>query len=223
MKKQKHHSPEFDGSAFNCPLCGAYSAQTWSQMEEAHTDRIGVTPLGTSGVKSFCGSKCEHCRCMAIWFDEKMIFPNVGPAELPSPDMPEDVRADYDEANSIANASPRGAAALLRLAIQKLCKCLGKPGKNINDDIAALVADGLPPKVQQALDTVRVIGNEAVHPGTIDLRDDPGTVTKLFRLTNFIVQKMISEPKEIEGLYSGLPESKREEIKRRDSRTTHTK
>ena len=63
--------------------------------------------------------------------------------------MPDDVRADYDEANSIANASPRGAAALLRLAIQKLCKHLGKPGKIINDDIAALVTDGLPPKVSR--------------------------------------------------------------------------
>jgi hypothetical protein len=152
-----------------------------------------------------------------MWCDEKMIFPNVGPAELSSPDMPKDIRADYDEANTIANASPRGAAALLRLAIQKLCKHLGKPGKNINEDIAALVVDGLPPKVQQALDTVRVIGNEAVHPGTIDLRDDPKTVAQLFTLTNFIVQKMIGEPKEIEGIYSGLPESKRKEINRRDN------
>ncbi len=218
-----HHSPEFDGSAFNCPFCGAYSAQKWSRMEEADTGGIGVTPLGNSRVKSFYGSKCEHCEHVAIWLDEKMLFPTVGPAELPSLDMPDDVRADYDEANSIANASPRGAAALLRLAIQKLCRHLGKPGKKINDDIAALVADGLPPKVQQALDTVRVIGNDAVHPGTIDLRDDPETVAKLFRLTNFIVQKMIAEPKEIEGIYSGLPESKRKEIKRRDSRTTHTK
>ncbi len=134
--------------------------------------------------------------------------------------MPEDIRADYEEANTIANASPRGAAALLRLAIQKLCKHLGKPGKNINQDIADLVANGLPPKVQQALDSVRVIGNEAVHPGTIDLRDDRNTVAQLFRLTNFIVQKMISEPKEVDGIYSSLPESKREEIERRDNRTS---
>jgi hypothetical protein len=156
---------------------------------------------------------------VALWCDEKLIFPNVGPAELPNPDMPDEIRADYAEANSIANASPRGAAALLRLAIQKLCKHLGKAGKNINEDIAALVADGLPAKVQQALDTVRVIGNEAVHPGTIDLRDDPSIVAQLFRLTNFIVQKMITEPNEIDGIYSRLPDRKRGEIERRDRRT----
>lgn len=214
-----HHPPEFDGSAFNCPCCGAYAEQKWSRLEESHDGRPGVSPLGDSRAKSYYGSKCAHCGNVALWCDEKLIFPNVGPAELPNLDMPEEIRADYDEANSIANASPRGAAALLRLAIQKLSKHLGKPGKNINEDIAALVADGLPPRVQQALDSVRVIGNEAVHPGQMDLRDDSGTVAQLFKLTNFIVQKMITEPKEIDGIYSRLPEKKRKEIERRDNRT----
>jgi hypothetical protein len=70
--------------------------------------------------------------------------------------------------------------------------------------------------VQKALDTVRVIGNDAVHPGTIDLRDDPATATALFKLVNIIVEKMISEPREIEDLYAGLPEAKREAIEQRD-------
>lgn len=213
-----YHPPEFDGSAFNCPCCGAYAEQKWSRLEEAHDGRLGVAPLGNGRTKVYYGSECSHCRDVALWCGEKLIFPNVGSAELPNPDMPEEIKADYDEANSIATASPRGAAALLRLAIQKLCKHLGKPGKNINDDIAALVAEGLPLRVQQALDTVRVIGNEAVHPGTIDLRDDPRVVAQLFRLTNFIVQKMIVEPKEIEDIYSNLPENKRQEIARRDNR-----
>jgi hypothetical protein len=187
-------------------------------LEKSHEGGPGVSPVGNSRAKSFYGSTCSHCGGMAIWCDEKLIYPIVGPAEMPNPDMPEEIQADYDEANSIANISPRGAAALLRLAIQKLCKHLGKPGKTINEDIAALVADGLPPKVQQALDSVRVIGNEAVHPGTIDLRDDPSIVAQLFKLTNFIVQKLITEPKEIDGIYGGLPKHKRKEIERRDHR-----
>jgi len=36
----------------------------------------------------------------------------------PHPDMPESVRADYLEAFRVFTTSPRGAAALLRLAIQ---------------------------------------------------------------------------------------------------------
>jgi len=107
--------------------------------------------------------------------------------------------------------------ALIRLAIQKLCKGLGQPGKNINDDIKGLVAKGLDPRVQKALDAVRVIGNNAVHPGQIDLRDDRATAESLFGLLNIVVEKMISEPKHIDEVYASLPESARQAIERRDS------
>ena len=40
-------------------------------------------------------------------------------------DRMKDVREDYDEASTIIDLSPRGAAALLRLAIQKLCARVG--------------------------------------------------------------------------------------------------
>ncbi|WP_424033423.1 DUF4145 domain-containing protein [Methylocella sp.] len=49
--------------------------------------------------------------------------------------------------------------------MQKLCVELGEKGKNIDDDIANLVKKGLSPELQQALDILRVIGNEAVHHG----------------------------------------------------------
>ena len=147
-----------------------------------------------------------------------MIYPLHSAAEAPNQDLPQEIQEDYEEARLIANFSPRGAAALLRLSVQKLCKHLGEPGKNINTDVASLVAKGLPPKVQEALDSVRVIGNDAVHPGSIDLRDDRETVLKLFKLVNFIAAKMITEPKEIADLYSGLPADKLAGIAQRDSR-----
>ena len=113
--------------------------------------------------------------------------------------------------------SPRGAAALLRLAIQKMCKELGEAGENLNNDIASLVKKGLPPKVQQALDTVRVIGNNAVHPGQIDLRDDVEIANQLFGLLNLIAEVMITQPKHVESLYTSVvPESVRKAIKKRD-------
>jgi hypothetical protein len=93
---------------------------------------------------------------------------------------------------------------------------LGEDGKNINNDIKSLVAKGLPNKVQEALDSVRVIGNDAVHPGTLDLNDNREIAAKLFKLVNFIATKMISEPKEIDELYSSLPADKLKGIEDRD-------
>ena len=54
----------------------------------------------------------------------------------------------------------------------------------------------------------------------MDLPADSGTVAQLFKLTSFIVQKMITEPNEIDGIYNRLPERKRGEIERRDHRTS---
>jgi hypothetical protein len=145
-------------------------------------------------------SRCYSCKALSVWIHEKVVHPPLRVGVEPNADLPPDILRDYDEARSILDASPRGAAALLRLAIQKLCAHLGEPGKNISDDIASLVKKGLDKRVQQALDIVRVIGNDAVHPGQIDLSDDRNTATKLFGLVNLIAEKMISEPQHVEAL-----------------------
>ena len=136
---------------------------------------------------------------------------------MPNSDMNDDIRLDFLEAAEILDTSPRGSAALLRLCIQKMCKQLGERGRNINDDIGSLVKKGLDARIQQALDVVRVIGNEAVHPGQIDWRDNNETARKLFDLVNLIADVMITQPRTIEALYQGLPETKRQDIERRDN------
>jgi hypothetical protein len=145
-----------------------------------------------------------------------MIYPPYLRGPPPNEDMPEDTKRDYEEARAITATSPRGAAALLRLVIQKLCIHLGEKGKDLNVDIANLVKKGLPAVIQKSLDSVRVIGNEAVHPGQMDLKDDKDTVVSLFDLVNLIADVMITKPKKIEKIYQSLPESKREEINKRD-------
>lgn len=163
-------------------------------------------------------SRCYNCSELAVWICDRMIYPQRGEAPPANPDMPDDIRRDYDEASTILDLSARGAAALIRLGIQKLCKHLGQPGKNINDDIKALVAGGLDPRIQKALDVVRVVGNNAVHPGQIDLKDDRATAESLFRLLNLIVEKMISEPKHVDEVYAALPEEARKAIEKRDAK-----
>lgn len=162
-------------------------------------------------------SRCFNCDEVAVWVYNQEVFPQRGEGPLPNPDLPPDVMRDYLEASSILNKSPRGAAALLRLCIQKICGEFGGAGKDVNADIKTLVEKGLDPRVQQALDVVRVIGNNAVHPGQIDLRDDRATAEQLFILVNLIGERMISQPKNVQAMFDALPESARQQIERRDA------
>ncbi len=164
-------------------------------------------------------SKCFHCKKIAVWVHGNLIFPNNKIGVIPNADLPGEIVRDFEEARSILGVSPRGAAALLRLCVQKLCMHLGEKGKNIDDDIASLVEKGLNPLVQKSLDIVRAIGNEAVHPGVIDLNDDRDTASQLLSLINSIADQMISHPKHVETLYEKLPKSKREAIERRDNKS----
>lgn len=160
--------------------------------------------------------KCQCCGKKILWIDDEYIYPDII-AEEANLDMPESVRRLYEEAGLIYNKSPRAACALLRLAVEKLCQELGQVDRDINKNIAALVQQGLPPSIQKALDTVRVVGNKAVHPGQIAIDvDDVNTAKMLMRLLNMIVERMITEPKELEEVYGLLPKSTREAIERRD-------
>jgi hypothetical protein len=163
-------------------------------------------------------SQCYHCKKFAVWVHDRLISPAIKTGAEPNQDLPEDILKDFEEAREIASSSPRGAAALLRLSVQKLCKELGESGTDLNQDIAALVKKGLSPTVQQALDIVRVIGNESVHPGVLDLRDDRDTADRLFELINAIADQMITHPKTVSGLYAKLPQNKRDAITNRDTR-----
>jgi hypothetical protein len=161
-------------------------------------------------------SICEHCNDMILWLNNTIVHPKKIQVEQPNPDLEQDIQDDYLEAANVLTDSPRSAAAILRLALQKLCKQLGEKGKNINDDIGALVKRGLNPTIQKSLDALRITGNNAVHPGELDLKEDTDRVIKLFGLINFIAQKMITEPKEIGEFYDGLPENAKEAVEKRD-------
>jgi hypothetical protein len=163
-------------------------------------------------------SSCYNCKSIAVWVHKSLCHPPLRVGPLPSQDLPDAIRVDFEEARSIIHLSPRGAAALLRLSVQKLCAHLGEKGKRIDDDIASLVKKGLNPMVQRALDAVRVVGNESVHPGEMDIRDDPATALQLLNLVNLITEQMISHPRAVNQLYGQLPAEKRKQIARRDER-----
>lgn len=221
--------PEFGQDAFNCPHCGTYSRQIWINyllngisLGTPAIQEIGLSNLkkiiSERTVRNLCISFCEKCKAYVIWNNGIIVYPNKSIAPIPSKDTPKEILDDYKEASNIFEKSPRSSAALLRLVIQKLLVVLGEKGRNINDDIASLVSKGLPVRIQKALDIVRVVGNNAVHPGTIDINDNPKIAFALFNLVNLIIDFMITQPKEIDNLYSSLPQGALEAIQIRDSK-----
>ena len=158
----------------------------------------------------------------SLWRGATMIFPLGGAPPTPNPDLPNGVREIYEEARSIVSLSPKASAALLRLAIQHLTNDILKEdkGKSLDENIKKLVENGLPVTIQKSLDILRVIGNNAVHPGYIDFNEQDNTtiVLAMFNLVNIIVDHMITRPNNINKLYDSLPEDVRSAIKRRDKK-----
>lgn len=217
---KKFEIPEFKKEAFNCPNCSAYAKHDWTHQEVDETAGTFYREYGKKNHSVFyiylC--KCSYCGYISFWYKEKLIYPLQSIAEPPIDGIPDDIRELYNEASSILELSPKGACAILRLALQKLCNRLAgvdEKGK-IDSAIKKLVENGLPSKLQKAMDTVRIVGDEAVHPGEIMIDDNKQLAVAMFSLINIIIEKMIIEPKEIDSLYNMMPEHKIEGINNRD-------
>ena len=204
--------PSHGETGFNCPHCRAYSGQTWWRAIAAANN------MQNRVVRSIAFSLCDRCGEDAVWKGAKLVLPQVLTVEPPHMNMPEDCRVDFEEARSIANLSPRGAAAILRLVVQKLMPHIGGKGENLNQDIADLVSKGLPEEIQMALDTCRVIGNNSVHPGEMAITDTPDITNQLFGIVNFIVDDRIRRPAALRAMYQTLPEGSRNAIAKRDGK-----
>lgn len=211
----QYKAPNKDLSFYTCPHC-----KTVSQMDSERNvfgeGDDGYIQYETDNILYI--HKCTNCGKKIIWCDDEYIYPETN-AITANPDMPLSVMSLFNEAGLIISKSPRAACALLRLAIEKLCSELGADEGSIDKNIAKLVRDGLPHRIQQSLDIVRVVGNKAVHPGQIDLNvDDRTTAEQLMKLINIIVERTISEDKTINCLYESLPQNIKESIQKRDNK-----
>ncbi|WP_047243708.1 DUF4145 domain-containing protein [Chromobacterium subtsugae] len=215
--------PSFKADGYNCPFCKAYSHVMWTDL---------YSHLNGFHNEYIMQAQCSKCSNSSIWrrpsvdgvtrnqVTGEMIFPPVSSIPMPPEDLPDHCRADYMEARAIAAQSPRAAAALLRLLVEKLAQQFGEPGNTIDKNIGLMVQRGLPAVLQKAFDSVRVIGNAAVHPGIMNVEDNLDVVTSLFRLVNIIVEKMITGPKEIDEVFELLPDSRKASIEARDKPKT---
>lgn len=214
--EKEYKKPKLLEQNFHCPHCGVLAFQNWKTVFLGVDNYLNNVSLLEYDIRI---SICQNCDKRTIWKDYKMIYPKILTSPPSSEDMPKKVKEFYEEARSIANDSPRAAAALLRVSLEELTEELGTTKTKLFDRIGELKAKGLPEKVIQSLDTVRIYANEGgSHVGEIDLtgEDGPEIVESLFKLVNFIVEKTITEQKEIENIYSSISLEKIKSIKNRD-------
>lgn len=174
-------------------------------------------------------SICHACQGPSVWTEgvthsqshpnsgkfggaEKLIFPLSSLAPVAESDMPDEIKVDFEEARQVFNHSPRAAAALLRLCVQKLCQMLLKKEGKIHNQIGELVDLGFPKRALEAFDTIRIFGNESVHPGTVNLTDEPEVALSLFKILNMAVRYCITEENELQSIRALTPPEKRREI-----------
>lgn len=240
LVKEKYVAPEFGLEAFNCAVCGAFSHQRWHAIGEEslnnsyyvnkfEADTLNFIKQGL--VKQYANhtkvkyilslSRCYHCQEVSIWVGSNLVYPNATTVGSPNFDMPGDIQALYNEARSIANLSSKSAAALLRLALEKLLIHVGAKIGSIDVMIQDLISKEVisaSGSVRKALDSLRLIGNAGVHPTGINLDEDPKAALALFKVINFVVEKLITEEKEMEEIYALVPEDKRKSLDSRRSK-----
>ncbi len=236
----KFVEPEFDKNAFTCPYCQVLSQMEFvvpfRMQQRLHNDlyklkqdiikRIdclteninndinNITEFATfygQYANAFAICQNPSCQKISIWIDEKMVYPKPRLTPLPNDDLPDDIKADYEEASLIVQDSPRGACVLLRLALQKLMIHLDKD-KNLDRVIKNLMQENIDEDLRKALDSVRVVGNSAAHPNELEIRDKPEIAFQLFKLINFIANEVLTSRKEIREFYNeNIPDTAKRE------------
>ncbi|MFC3193213.1 DUF4145 domain-containing protein [Marinicella sediminis] len=210
--------PKHKASAFNCPICNAYAQMKWFDLSGIEAKNRGGRAFAT--INNIVACRCSHCLSHSLWKANGdqvrkyiMIYPPVGGGVPPHQSMPENVKLDFEEARKVFNLSPRGSAALLRLALQKMMIHLGEDGTNIHANLKSLVQkDILPSRILKAIDMTRIVGNESVHPGRMLDEDRDAVAEHLFLFLNLVVEKGIAEQELIDEMYAKTPEGKRVNI-----------
>lgn len=214
-KSNRYQPPEYRLRSFHCPHCGVFANQHWGVLNYKEI----ILGQGRNAVidgKKAEYSVCEYCKHPMLWSASDFVYPSLGGHPPPSDDLPDKVRKLYVEAGLVAQLSPRSCCALLRLALQELLIQLGESG-DINSAIKSLVQKGLDSNIREALHTVRVIGNHAVHPGNIDF-DEFIETNALFELLNAIARDRITIPRERAEMYDKLPKRDRDFMEKMDKK-----
>ena len=228
---QDEHTPAMCKEAYDCPHCGAYAKQLWSPMAAGHgwtrspeavsfvRGPQGLSEIDHTSLRQICGTqriqiwlaKCTIRRCgkLSLWVGGEMVVPRTLSGPRPHEDMKGEARELYEEARSIADASPKSAAVLLRrtveVALDKIAK--RKKGETLAGLLKRLRDEGkIRRSTYEAADTLRCGGNNGAHPiGQIDFKERPEVPAGLMELLNRMYQELIAQPRADEAFRKSMP------------------
>ncbi len=238
---ESDREPQLYLSPFRCPYCRVVAQQDWQQLYWQDDDSsfndafIRATLLVDKHITFFLfTAQCSNCTKASVWRAEgssdgegaakyvngRMLFPSKSSTEQ-LPEGAGDVAVQcYSEAKSIADKSPRAAAALLRVTIEAVCRqVLGERNGTLAELIEKIgEKHHLSETVLDAMTALRLIGNSAVHPGQIDLenRDSNTTVNELFMLADYIYEQIIELPRKIQQISASIKKNRSNNINEKE-------
>lgn len=151
---------------------------------------------------------CNNCFKLSIFnpISNDVIYPFTNQNISPNKDLPEDIKKIYIESSQVLNASPRAAMALLRLALDKIVNTFlndEQKKKALGKKIDIMFSQfNIPEEIKDIAHSIRGIGNESVHPGTISDEIDIEEVLLVFDLINIIADVTITKRKKTENFIS---------------------
>lgn len=229
-KRNRERTPALHSPRFDCPHCGAFAGQAWSDLGIEGVDSPwehldGEWKESASGAPSFISAwhcaQCASCTNWSIWRHGTMIYPQGRVGSPPHAEMPPDVRELYEEAAAIAQVSRRAGAAMARAAVERLIRGLD-PDAPKRAPLAARIQrlrGQVSTPLGQLLDVIRVTGNGVLHQDdspdeivilALDDKDGPEVLTLLLAAINDLVDELITRPRVANELWEKLPVTIRE-------------
>lgn len=172
------------GISIYCPHCHRHTSLQPAPVEvEAGYRTYNVGAVWKQDYNSLWWiGVCNYCNAPVLVQNNGVT---VYPHPLPQPtdaNVPEEIRADLDEAKKcFAVSAWRAAAVMARRAMQSAAIEKGATKKLLVEQIAELAARGkITVDLKEWADAVRWIGNDAAHPGGQPVaREDAEAVLRL--------------------------------------------
>jgi hypothetical protein len=219
----KDFTPDISKSIWTCPYCQATVQQFDLGIVIQFTSSFPHQPYYET---LFNGTQCSHCARVMIWHIDssesgflqrqnqklylqhtdsgsikaKIIYPETRSiGESPNEDIPPEIQKIYEEARAVAPHSLRAANALLRTVLEKMVIGNGGEGAKLYHKIKNLADKNvITGQWAETLQNVRILGNEAAHPGEINFDEevDAAFTNSIFSCINAFAQQTYTRKRE---------------------------